>query len=136
MDKLAPPINWRALVPGLVLGLGLVLVEILSFALMPRQPETGSLILLRAILIYGPTGALIGWKVKGAGPVQKHSKQIPAALHAMLGALILAPMQAFILLATNAGLAPGIEWFFAEALAAALIACLAGAIAALNHPAA
>ena len=136
MDELAPPINWRALVPGLALGLVLVLLEILSFALMPQQPETGSLILLRAMLIYGPTGALIGWRVKETGPIRKHSKQLPAALHAMIGALILAPLQAFILLATNAGLAPGIEWFFAEALSAAMMAGLAGAFAALAHPAA
>jgi uncharacterized membrane protein YeaQ/YmgE (transglycosylase-associated protein family) len=135
MDDLAPRINWRALVPGLALGLVLVLLEIFSFALMPLQPETGSLILLRAILIYGPTGALIGWRVMGASPVRRHSKQLPAAIHAMVGALILAPLHAFILLVTNAGLAPGIEWFFVEALSAAMMAGLAGAFAALAHPA-
>jgi hypothetical protein len=123
------------LLPGLVLGFVLVLLEILSFSLMTRQPETGVLILLRAILIYGPTGALIGWRVKDAGPVRKHSKQLPPALHALIGAMILAPIQAFVLLATNAGLAPGLEWFIVEALVAALIACLAGAFAALAHPA-
>lgn len=120
-------IQWPAVAAGAAAGAGIVLLLLLSYRLLPLH-ERLSLLVGRALVVYLPTGL-----VAGAFVVRSERRRVPGltppAFHALLAGLALAVVHALVLLLFNAGLSPGLEWFFVEATLAASIASVGGLLA-------
>lgn len=119
----------RALLLGLAAGTVLVVLEIGLFVASAAGRGNALTMLVWALLIYGPTGAVTGWQIRRPPPSQV-TKTLPASVQALVAGLLLALLHALLLLASNAGFAPGLSWFLGEAVLASLFASLAGGLAA------
>lgn len=130
MQTLSAHLHAPAIVAGLLAGLVLVLFVVLFDLVAGPYPDGALPVLLKALVIYAPAGVITGGWVRRANMMDPSRHPIaPPAFHALATGSLLAVCHALVLLLTNAGLSPTLEWFVVEACAAAILSTVAGLLA-------
>jgi hypothetical protein len=127
MRPMQPYIDFGAVLAGVGAGVALVLLVLLTAGPLRLNMDGLLPVVMRALFIYVPTGYVTGARVRKTNRKLPSDRLLaPAVAHAILAGGLLTLIHAALLWLTSAGITPGIEWFVAEALSAAVMSAVGG----------